>query len=89
MDYTSNNLPTYLTESAQDKKFHYIIDTVGNDPSLYTRSDKYLSPMGAYISVGPEMKVISLSEIGNIGKTLLYMCLPRVLGGVKASFGSV
>lgn len=90
VDYTSNDLPTYLTESARDKKFDYIIDAIGtSDPSLYYLTDKYLSPMGAFISVGPNIRAISLSEFRDMSKNAYHMCLPRFLGGIKASFKSV
>ncbi|KAF9566242.1 NAD(P)-binding protein [Agrocybe pediades] len=87
VDYTKVSLPEYLREKGRTAKFDYILEAVGlSDPSLYTESDAYLSPMGAFMSVGPQPKGISLSEFWNIGKTLFAMFRPRILGGNKAQF---
>ena len=56
------------------------------DPSLYTQSNSYLSPGGIYLSVGPQPKGLSVSELCNLGKTVGSMFWPSVLGGVKAPF---
>jgi len=87
VDYTKESLPQYLTANGVDKKFDYILEAVGIvDPSIYVRSDSYLSPMGAYLSVGPQPKNLSASELFNLVKTIKAMITPRFLGGNKARF---
>ncbi|KAF8911157.1 hypothetical protein CPB84DRAFT_1842406 [Gymnopilus junonius] len=87
VDYTKVDLPKYLAEKFSASKLDYIFETVGlSNPSLYTRSDSYLSPKGAYISVGPQPKDLCPSEIWNITKTSVSMVRPKILGGNKAPF---
>ena len=87
MDYTKVDLPKYLTEKYSASKFDYIVEAVGlSDPSLYTHSDAYLSPKGAFISVGPQPKGMSASELWNIAKTSFAMVRPKIVGGNKAPF---
>jgi NADPH:quinone reductase-like Zn-dependent oxidoreductase len=87
VDYTSVNLPVYLEQLVlqNGRKFDHILEAVGlSDPSLYTGSGAYLSPMGDYLTVGPWPN--SMSELGNIFKTVVFMLLPRFLGGVRAPY---
>lgn len=87
MDYTKVFLPDYLKGVAQQSKFDHIFETVGlSDPSLYTRSNSYLSPKGFFISVGPQPKNFSFSEIYHVVKTTSAMVAPAFIGAPKASF---
>ncbi|KAF9533497.1 hypothetical protein CPB83DRAFT_873547 [Crepidotus variabilis] len=88
VDYTTVSLPEFLWQRAEEgRKFDYIFEMAGvTDPSMYTQSDSYLSPMGFYATVGPQPKGLYLSEIWNLMKTTLFWHLPRVLGGPKAPF---
>ncbi|KDR81832.1 hypothetical protein GALMADRAFT_152645 [Galerina marginata CBS 339.88] len=90
VDYTKVSLPQYLAENNSTTKFDYIFEAVGiNDPSLYTCSDSYLSPTGAFLSVGPQPKDMSLSEIYSFVKSVSAMFTPKLIGGAKARFINV
>ncbi|KAF8968381.1 hypothetical protein BDZ97DRAFT_1916217 [Flammula alnicola] len=90
VDYTKVSLPHYLVKNNSNAKFDYVLEAVGlSDPSLYTFSDAYLSPNGAFMTVGPQPKNMSSSELLNISKSMVAMFRPKILGGNKARFINV
>jgi len=83
VNYTKVSVTDYLTEHGKEKKYDFILEAVGlADPYLYSQSNSYLSPNGAYLTVGPQPR--QFSEIWKIGKTIALSFWPAFLGGVKA-----
>ncbi|KAF8162897.1 hypothetical protein B0H34DRAFT_299328 [Crassisporium funariophilum] len=87
IDYTKVSLPEYLTKNAANIKYDYIFDAVGLiDPSLYTWSEAYLAPGGAFLTTGSQPKNLSLSEMWNTVKSVGAMFRPQILGGVRRRY---
>ncbi|KAG9226018.1 hypothetical protein CCMSSC00406_0009115 [Pleurotus cornucopiae] len=87
IDYTKEPLHKYLTSHPPSPKFHAIIDAYGlSDPSLYTHSPAYLAPGGAFVTTTPAPHNVSLTEIGNLFRTIAAMTWPTWLGGTPREF---
>ncbi|CAF1033982.1 unnamed protein product [Adineta steineri] len=72
IDYTSHVLPDYLREHYSSRLFDVILDTVGNDHTLYSNSPDYLTPSGSTVWLATK-RILQL---------LSAMVVPVYLGGV-------
>ncbi|TRM64734.1 hypothetical protein BD626DRAFT_567608 [Schizophyllum amplum] len=82
VDYKKAPVHEQLTKNAPTPKFHIIADAVGEtDAALYTHSEAYLAPDGAYVSTGFPSGPMTLSTIILALKHVLAAICPRVLGG--------
>ncbi|TFY82743.1 hypothetical protein EWM64_g1270 [Hericium alpestre] len=55
IDYTKQDVASYLKKNPPSPKFHAIFDAYGlSDPSLYSKSEDYLAPGGLFTCVGPQ-----------------------------------
>ncbi|CAA7265386.1 unnamed protein product [Cyclocybe aegerita] len=92
VDYTKVSVLEYLESFTRtsNPKFDYILEAVGiSVPTMYTASDSYLSPQGAFLSVGVQPKDTSLPELLNVAKCFVAMFRPIFLGGNKARWINV
>ncbi|TFY78567.1 hypothetical protein EWM64_g5447 [Hericium alpestre] len=88
IDYTKQDVPTYLQKNPPAPKFHAIFDAYGlADPSLYTKSESYLAPGGIFASVGPQPH--GFSGAFHVGKLLWCSFMPALLGGVRRRWSFV
>jgi hypothetical protein len=85
IDYTKQDLTTYLTQNPPSPKFHAIFEAVGlADSSLYAQSNKYLAPGGIYVTVGPQPS--SFSDIPKMLSLVGLLLWPKYLGGVSGGW---
>ncbi|OCH89445.1 NAD(P)-binding protein [Obba rivulosa] len=84
-DYTKEPLHKQLEARAPSPKYHLIVEAVGLiDLSIYTHSEAYLAPGGAFVSVGPQPNGF---DVPAISKLLWDAFLkPTWLGGTKRAF---
>ncbi|TFY68889.1 hypothetical protein EVG20_g3367 [Dentipellis fragilis] len=88
VDYTKQDIATYLSQNPPTPKFHGILDAFGlPNASLYANSEKYLAPGGIYASVGPQPH--RLGDVPKLLELLFDMVRPTWLGGVKRKFAFI
>ncbi|KAI0312731.1 hypothetical protein OF83DRAFT_1066723 [Amylostereum chailletii] len=88
IDYTKQDLATYLVNNPPTTKFNAILEAVGLiDNSLYAHSEKYLAPGGVFVSVGPQPG--GFGDIPKIGKLIFDLVRPTWLGGVRRKFALI
>ncbi|KAF9790683.1 hypothetical protein BJ322DRAFT_1135184 [Thelephora terrestris] len=82
-DYTKQPIHEALVQNPPSSKFDVILEAVGNAfVPLYTHSEAYLAPNGAYISVGPTPHGLgeTLSLLWNV------FLRPKWAGGTRRRF---
>lgn len=87
IDYTKIGMPLYeyLIKNPPSAKYNVILEAVGVlDPSLYTYSQPYLAPNGAYFSVGPKPKLDKKSLWDLLRLSSIF--LPSFVTGFKPRF---
>jgi NADPH:quinone reductase-like Zn-dependent oxidoreductase len=85
IDYTSVNLPAYLSEKFSESRFDLVLDAVGSF-DLYHATPRFLKPTGEVIFIGSD---IPKSMGGWFSMTWNYvtaMFLPSFLGGTPRKF---
>jgi hypothetical protein len=84
------NLPAYLAQQYSSKPFDAIIDNVGNDDTLYTRSPSYLHPNGAFLAGGKMSVIHGTGGFLNLFSALFGFALhkfwPVTLGGTPRKY---
>jgi NADPH:quinone reductase-like Zn-dependent oxidoreductase len=75
IDYKTQDVVDALKSSPH--KFDHVVDNVGNDPSLYYRSDEYTSPKAVF------MRVAGSPSVGHAIDVLKMKMWPGFLGGGK------
>ena len=85
IDYTKEDLATYLTKNPPSTKYHLFFETVGlPDASLYLKSKAYLAPGAAFVTVGPQPH--GLGDFGQLLRLFAGLLQPTWLGGVKSKY---
>ncbi|KAI0311550.1 hypothetical protein OF83DRAFT_1177450, partial [Amylostereum chailletii] len=82
IDYTKQDLATHLAQHPPEPKFDAILEAVGLVAgALYALSEKYITPEGAFMSVGPLPG--GMGDIPKLGGLVYGMVMPKWLGGVR------
>ncbi|THH14714.1 hypothetical protein EW146_g5661 [Bondarzewia mesenterica] len=82
IDYTKQDLATYLSQNPPTTKFNVFLEAVGlADDSLYVQSEKYLAPGGVFLTVGPQPA--GWASVPKLLKLCIDLIRPTWLGGVN------
>jgi reticulon-4-interacting protein 1, mitochondrial len=85
IDYTSVDLPAYLSQTYSNARFDLVLDCVGSF-ELYNASPGFLNPTGDFVLIGIDVPQ-SFREFLTLAYNLAFaMLLPTFLGGVPRRF---
>jgi NADPH:quinone reductase-like Zn-dependent oxidoreductase len=85
IDYTTINLPSYLSQNYAATRFDLVLDAVGSFELFYA-SPTFLKPRGEYILIAMDVPNSIGGFVAMFGNLVRTCLLPAFLGGVPRRF---
>ena len=86
VDYTSVQVPIYLSQNYSTAPFDLILDCVGSSFDLFSASPAFLKPKGEFVVIGAPVPHSFSGMVVMIFKVAKAMFLPHILGGVPRRY---